>query len=118
MPWNMDVFEIGTMMVIFASLAFFLLFWGGRRCKPGSHDRNHEKGEEMASYTTGRHKFARGPVTDEIKVKLLQMIKASSGKEELLAEDIIEAIAVARNDPEGFRAANRLLEQLQAAYTD
>ncbi len=91
-----------------------------RACQAGSAEvkRNHEKEMGMASYTTGRHKFARGPITDEIKVKLLQMIKASSGKEELLAEDIIETIAVARNDPEGFRAANRLLEQLQVAYRD
>lgn len=70
----------------------------------------------MASYTTGRHKYARGPVTEEIKAKLLEMLAGCEGKEELMAEDIIEMVAVARNDPEGFRAANRMLDKLMTEY--
>ncbi|WP_026960514.1 hypothetical protein [Aliagarivorans taiwanensis] len=70
----------------------------------------------MANYTSGRHKFARGPVTDELGKKLVAMIKGSSGKEELLAEDVIELIAVARNDNDGFRAANRAADELSKAY--
>lgn len=70
----------------------------------------------MANYTSGRHKFSRGPVTDQIKGKLVAMIKAAEGKEDLLAEDIIEAIAVARNDKDGFRAVGRLLAELANEY--
>ncbi|MDY6929540.1 MAG: hypothetical protein SWN10_20860 [Pseudomonadota bacterium] len=70
----------------------------------------------MANYTSGRHKFARGPVTDQVKRKLVTMIKAAEGKEDLLAEDIIEAIAVARNDRDGFRAVDRLLADLAKEY--
>ena len=71
---------------------------------------------EMANYTSGRHTFARGPVTDQVKGKLVTMIKAAEGKEDLLAEDIIEAIAVARNDRDGFRAVDRLLADLAKEY--
>lgn len=70
----------------------------------------------MADHTLGRHKFARGPVTDQVKTKLVAMIKAAEGKEELLAEDIIEAIAVGRNDRDGFRAVERLLADLATEY--
>lgn len=69
----------------------------------------------MANYTSGRHTFARGPVTDQVKGKLVTMIKAAEGKEDL-AEDIIEAIAVARNDRDGFRAVDRLLADLAKEY--
>lgn len=34
----------------------------------------------MANYTSGRHTFARGPVTDQVKGKLVTMIKAAEGK--------------------------------------
>tara|TARA_B100000408_G_scaffold94849_1_gene72983 strand:+ start:403 stop:567 length:165 start_codon:yes stop_codon:yes gene_type:complete len=37
---------------------------------------------------------------------------------ELLADDIIEVIAVARNDPDGFRAANRELDRLASFNTE
>lgn len=76
------------------------------------------KGVNMASYTSGRHKFARGPVTDKIKEKLITMIKASVGSnnEGLLADDIIELIAVARSDKEGFRAVNKLLDTFIEKY--
>lgn len=70
----------------------------------------------MANYTSGRHTFARGPVSEQVKVKLVGMIKASGGKEDLLAEDIIEVIAVARNDRDGFRAVDRLLADLAKEY--
>ena len=35
----------------------------------------------MANYTSGRHKFARGPVTDQVKAKLVAMIKAAEERE-------------------------------------
>lgn len=44
------------------------------------------------------------------------MIKAAEGKEEFLAEGIIEAIAVARSDRDGFRAVDRLLADLAKEY--
>lgn len=70
----------------------------------------------MANYTSERHRFARGPITDNIRVRLVNMIKRSKGKEELLAEDIIEAMAVARNDNDGFKAAERLIKTLESDY--
>ncbi|CDL79956.1 conserved hypothetical protein [Xenorhabdus cabanillasii JM26] len=48
------------------------------------------------------YQFARSAVTEEIKVKFIEMIEHSSEKHELLAEDIIEIITVTQNDPEGF----------------
>lgn len=65
----------------------------------------------MANYTTGRHRYARGPVTDSVKLKLIERLQAEQDLG-LLAEDIIEMIAVGRNDPDGFRAVNRELDRL------
>jgi hypothetical protein len=72
----------------------------------------------MTSDINERYKFARGSVTDEIKEKLITMIKASVGsnKENLLSEDIIELIAVARSEKEGFRAVNKLLDTFIEEY--
>lgn len=53
----------------------------------------------MANYTTGRHRYARGPVTDSVKLKLIERLQAEQDLG-LLAEDIIEMIAVGRNDPD------------------
>ncbi|WP_340621920.1 hypothetical protein [Xenorhabdus siamensis] len=66
--------------------------------------------------TTNRYQFARGPITQEVKEKLIGMINNSSEKHELLAEDIIEIISVARYDPDGFRAVNKSLDSLKGAY--
>ncbi|PHM51276.1 hypothetical protein [Xenorhabdus sp. KK7.4] len=66
--------------------------------------------------TTNRYQFSRGPITQEIKTKLIKMIENSSGKHEILAEDIIEIVSVARNDPDGFRAVNKLLDRLKEEY--
>ncbi|WP_340617394.1 hypothetical protein [Xenorhabdus entomophaga] len=74
----------------------------------------------MSIYLKGlnnnRYQFARSSVTQETKEKLIHMIKKCSGKHELLAEDIIELILVARNDPDGFRAVSKLLDNLKDAY--
>lgn len=59
-----------------------------------------------------RHRYARGPVTGELKQKLLSRLKQYQGDADLLAEDIIELIAVARDDQDGFRAASRELDRL------
>ncbi|NNB34056.1 hypothetical protein [Pseudomonas fragi] len=59
-----------------------------------------------------RHRYARGPVTDQLKQKLLSRLKQDQGGADLLAEDIIELIAVARNDKDGFSAASRELDRL------
>ena len=59
-----------------------------------------------------RHRNARGPVTDQLKQKLLSRLKQFQGDADLLAEDIIELIAVARNDQDGFSAASRELDRL------
>lgn len=74
----------------------------------------------MASYTNGRHRYARAAVTDELKRKLIDRLHGLHQEQdlELLADDIIEVIAVARNDPEGFRAANRELDRLASFDTD
>lgn len=71
----------------------------------------------MASYTTGRHRYARAAVTDEVKRKLIDRLHQEQDLD-LLAEDIIEVIAVARNDPDGFRAANRELDRLASFDTE
>lgn len=65
----------------------------------------------MASYTTGRHRYARGPVSEDVKKKLMDRLQNDQDFE-LFAEDIIEVMGVARNDPDGFRAANRELDRL------
>lgn len=59
-----------------------------------------------------RHRYARGPATDQLKQKLLLRLKQDQGNADLLAEDIIELIAVARNDQNGFSAASFELERL------
>lgn len=59
-----------------------------------------------------RHRHARGPVTEQLKQKLLLRLKQDQGDADLLAEDIIELIAVARNDQDGFSAASRELDRL------
>lgn len=59
-----------------------------------------------------RHRFARGPVTDQLKQKLLLRLKQDQGDADLLANDIIELIAVARNDQDGFTAVSRELDRL------
>lgn len=59
-----------------------------------------------------RHQYARGPVTDQLKQKLLLRLKQDQGDANLLADDIIELIAVARNDQDGFRAASLELDRL------
>ncbi len=66
------------------------------------------------------HQYAHGAVTAEIKQKLITMIeqRSSDGYIELLAEDIIELMAVARRDKNGFRAVNKALDELLEAYTE
>ena len=64
-----------------------------------------------------RHKYARGAVTEEIKPKLVAMIERSNGKIELLAEDLIELMAIANSD-NGFRAVNKTLDELFEAYAE
>ena len=59
-----------------------------------------------------RHQYARGPITEKLKQKLLLRLKQNQGDTDLLAEDIIELIAVARNDQDGFSAANLELDRL------
>ncbi|MFL1449394.1 hypothetical protein ACI77O_13435 [Pseudomonas tritici] len=64
-----------------------------------------------------RHRYTRGPVTDQLKQKLLSRIKQDNGDADLLAEDIIELIAVARNDQDGFSAASLELDRLLSFET-
>lgn len=64
-----------------------------------------------------RHRYARGPVTDQLKQKLLLRFQQDQGNADLLAEDILELIAVARNDQDGFRAATRELDRLLSLDT-
>ena len=71
----------------------------------------------MASYTTGRHRYARASVTEEVKVKLMTRLQNDQDLE-LLADDIIEVMAVARNDPDGLRAASRELDRLATFNTE
>ena len=71
----------------------------------------------MASHTTGRHRYARGPVTEDMKKKLIVRLQNDEDLE-LLADDIIEVIAVTRNDPDGFRAGNRELDRLGSFNTE
>lgn len=59
-----------------------------------------------------RHRYARGHATEQLKQKLLLRLKQDQGGADLLAEDIIELIAVARNDQEGFIAASLELDRL------
>ncbi|WP_267400692.1 hypothetical protein [Pseudomonas sp. GM_Psu_2] len=59
-----------------------------------------------------RHRYAHGPVTEQLKQKLLLRLQQDQGNADLLAEDILELIAVARNDKDGFRAASRELDRL------
>jgi hypothetical protein len=65
-----------------------------------------------------RHKYARGSVTEETKQKLVAMIERRNGKIELLAEDLIELMAVARRNKNGFRAVNKALDELFEAYAE
>lgn len=66
---------------------------------------------EKANMNT-RHLCARGPVTDQLKQKVLALIERDQGDADLLAEDIIELIAVARTDKDGFSSASRALDRL------
>lgn len=61
---------------------------------------------------TTRHRYASGPATELLKQKLLLRIKQDQGDANLLAEDIIELIAIARNDHGGFSAATLELDRL------
>lgn len=70
----------------------------------------------MANKASARQKYARGPVTDRVQAKLVRMMKASEGIETLVAEDIVEAMAIGRNDPEGFRAVDQFLSELSEKY--
>ncbi|MGP9797008.1 hypothetical protein ACT3UJ_06585 [Halomonas sp. 86] len=71
----------------------------------------------MVSHTNGRHRYARGPVAEDVKKKLIARLQNDQDFDQL-AEDIIEVIAVARNDPDGFRAANRELDRLASIDTE
>lgn len=53
----------------------------------------------MPSYKDGRYTFAVGPVSEEVKIKLVKMIKGASGK-----------------DVQGFRTVNRLLDRFISEY--
>lgn len=66
---------------------------------------------------TNCHQLARGPATEQLKQKLLSRIEQDEGGADLLAEDIIELIAVARNDTDGFKAAARELERMMRTTT-
>jgi hypothetical protein len=70
----------------------------------------------MAESAPVRIQFARGPVTDRVQAKLVKMMKASEGIETLVAEDIVEAMTIGRNDPEGFRAVDQFLNELTEKY--
>ncbi len=72
---------------------------------------------EVASSTTGRHRYARASVTDEVKMKLMTRLQNDQDLE-LLADDIIEVMAVARNDPDGFRAASCEFDRLATFNTE
>lgn len=70
----------------------------------------------MTNNLSEQKKYARGAVTDRIQRKLVRMIKESQGKETLVAEDIIEAMSIGRNDPEGFRAVDKFLDDISNKY--
>lgn len=89
-----------TFWVVLFCTAYHLL-WGKRIAK--------EKTQQP--FPSGRHRYARASVTEELKGKLIDRLQQEQNLE-LLADDLIEVIAVARNDPDGFRAANRELDRL------
>lgn len=60
-----------------------------------------------------RYKYARGPVCTEIKQKLVEHLQTQTDLD-TIAEDIIELIAVGRNDREGFRAVSAELDRLKS----
>ncbi len=70
------------------------------------------------AYDPDRHKWGRSAITDEIRDKIIIMIEASVslGKVDLLAEDLLEIMADARNLPDGFIAANQHLGLLIKDY--
>ena len=54
-----------------------------------------------------RYKHARGPETEKLKEELLCRIRScrTNSAQEVLAEDVIEAILEARSNTKGMRAA-------------
>ncbi len=70
----------------------------------------------MANIASARQKYARGPVTDRVQAKLVRMMKHLRALRTLVAEDIVEAMAIGRNDPEGFRAVDQFLSELSEKY--
>ncbi len=67
-------------------------------------------------YSASRYKYARCPGSDRINKMLIKMIQASVGKEELLANDIIELMALMRFGTNGFQDAERLTEMFLNDY--
>ena len=63
-----------------------------------------------------RYKHHGGPVTDEMKDLLKQMIAKSGDKQDMLVNDILEVMGEARMSKEGFRAANDRLKELAKDY--
>ncbi|MEN4545895.1 hypothetical protein [Pantoea agglomerans] len=60
-----------------------------------------------------RYNHARGPVSLEVKRKLIELIQTHNNADSL-AEDIIELIAVGRSDSEGFRAVSTELDRMKS----
>lgn len=60
-----------------------------------------------------RYNHARGPVSLDVKRKLVEFIQTHSDADSL-AEDIIELIAVGRSDSEGFRAVSNELDRMKS----
>ncbi|WLS81133.1 hypothetical protein Q3V30_22005 (plasmid) [Erwinia pyri] len=60
-----------------------------------------------------RYNHARGPVSFDIKRKLVELIQTHKDADSL-AEDIIELIAVGRSDPDGFRAVSTELDRMKS----
>lgn len=66
---------------------------------------------------TKRNRYTGGPDTEQLKQKLLLGLKQYQGDTDLLAEDMVELIAVARNEQNGFSAASSDLDRLHGFYS-
>lgn len=105
-PSLIDWILVLTMWSVLFGTAYHLL-WGKRIAEQ----------KVQKSLPSGRHRYARTTVTNEIKKKLVSRFSQEKDME-LLAEDIIEVIAVANNDPDTFYAAAQELDRLASFKTE
>ncbi|MEQ5394118.1 hypothetical protein ABN236_18795 [Proteus sp. fly-1013] len=58
-----------------------------------------------------RYEFVRSPVSDEVREKLIILMQNENNRN-MLAEDIIEMILIARNSPDGLQAVNGYIDKI------